>query len=98
MAAKRCCGTCRHWPTDASLGERRRCEERTMLWMPKEAGLHCSDWELRKPSASKKPFVRWSKGSSLHGNVLFDGAQVHADELIDALNRARVVPPKGGGK
>jgi len=31
-----------------------------MLWMPKEAGLHCSAWELRKPSASKKPFSRWS--------------------------------------
>jgi len=51
-----------------------------------------------RPSSKPAPFRRWSKGSALHGNVLFDGVQIHADELIDALNRHRVVLPNGGHK
>jgi len=97
VSKPKCCGTCKHWGKPGQKCRVRRCVDclDSSLFTPSDVGTECEGWKPKRPPRKPAPFRRWSKGTFLHGNVLFDGEQVSADELIAALNRARVVLPKG---
>jgi len=76
-------------------------------------GCNCPDWKSKRPARKPAPFRRWSynQGSAgQHSWIVQDGATetqvvladgyspTAAKALVRALNRHRVVLPKGRGK
>jgi len=102
-AIRKCCGTCKHWGRPEQKDEWRECQDDppSPLSTAAHHGCKCPDWKSKRPARKPAPFRRWK---AFGERVTFDGHLVafspyHVGKnLVAALNRHRVVLPKGSGK
>jgi len=102
----KCCGTCKHWGRTGQKEEWRECQDapKNSVTTTFRHGILCPDWEAKRPARKPAPSRRWSRNGSM---LLFDGAvellafyedisgHVDPDAVVRALNKHRVVLPKG---
>jgi len=103
-AIRKCCGTCKHWGKPGDDDVYRLCMAGRAGLRSMRDGKYCDAWDAKRPARRPAPFRRWSRNGSM---LLFDGAvellafyedisgHVDPDAVVRALNKHRVVLPKG---